>query len=221
MDQKRTDTENLMSLQTLKRLPNYYNYLRGLKKTDIPYVASPLIAKELGLNEVQVRKDLAAVSKNPGIPRKGFEVSPLIDNIAECLGYHNNEDAVLVGAGKLGKALLSYHGFEGQGVRIAAAFDKDKNLFGTCVNSKKIYSLEDLPAMCRKLNIHIAVITVPMQEAQGVCDLLVESGILAIWNFAPTHLRAPKNVLIQNENLATQLALLSQHLTDNLQREEM
>ena len=208
--------DTVMSLQTLKRLPNYFNYLRNLQKNGVPYASAPLVAHEMGLNEVQVRKDLAAVSSSPGKPRKGFEVAQLVDSIAECLGYHNKEDAILVGAGKLGKALLGYRGFEEHGVRIVAAFDINKDLIGTSIGSKKIFPMEKLPSLCRRMNVHIAVITVPIQQAQEVCDVLVENGILAIWNFAPTHLQAPKKVLVQNENLATQLALLSQHLAETL-----
>ena len=220
MNYKQLNRNSAMSLQTLKRLPNYYNYLLGLQKNDVPYVSAPSIAQEIGLNEVQVRKDLAAVSSSPGKPRKGFEVAKLIESIAESLGYHNNEDAIIVGAGKLGKALLAYQGFEENGVHIVAAFDSDENTAGTSVGTKKIFAMEKLPSLCKRMNVHVAIIAVPAQQAQGVCDLLVENGIMAIWNFAPTHLRAPKNILIQNENLATQLALLSRHLADKLALEE-
>lgn len=203
-----------LSLQTFRRLPNYYNYLRGLKNEQVLYVAAPAIAKEMGLNEVQVRKDLAAVSHSPGKPRKGFEVEDLLESIGECLGYNNSVDAVLVGAGKLGRALLSYKGFEEHGVRIAAAFDKDEVMAAASEN--KVFPMTKLPAMCRRMHIHIGIITVPAAQAQSVCDLLVQNGILAIWNFAPIHLYVPEGVLVQNENLAAQLAILSRHLAEKL-----
>lgn len=201
-----------LSVQTVRRLPEYYNYLKGRQHAAEKYVAAPAIARDLGLNEVQVRKDLAAVSSVPGKPRKGFVVEDLLRDIGQFLGYHNREDAVLVGAGKLGTALLAYPGFEEHGVRIVAAFDENKDMVGQTVAKKKIFPMEKLPALCRRLKAQIGIIAVPAQSAQEVCDLLVESGMRAIWNFAPVHLKAPGNVLVQNENLAASLALLSQRM---------
>ncbi len=212
-------TGNTMSLQAFRRLPYYYSFLRELQEEKIQYIAAPAIAKALELNEVQVRKDLAAVSRYPGKPRIGFYVDSLIESIQECLGYHNSEDAVLVGAGKLGRALLAYKGFENHGVRIIAAFDKDANVAGTSEGSKKIFPMEKLPDICARMHVHMGIITVPASEAQAVCDLLVENGILAIWNFAPIHLKVSEGVLVQNENMAAQLAVLSRHLTERIVRE--
>ncbi len=205
-----------LSLQTFKRLPSYYGYLRGLAEREIDYVAAPALAQEMGLNEVQVRKDLAAVSRAPGKPRKGFEVKELMASISECLGYHNREDAVLVGAGQLGKALLAYKGFEEQGVRIVAAFDEDETLAGVSVGGKMVFPMSRLASICQRMQVHVGIITVPTAYAQAVCDQLVECGVLAIWNFAPTHLKVPPEVLVQNENMAASLALLSQHLADKI-----
>lgn len=206
----------MMPLQTFKRLPNYYTYLQRLHADHVLYASAPSIAKAMGLNEVQVRKDLAAVSRNPGKPRKGFVLEELMDSIGECLGYHNREDAVLVGAGMLGKALLAYTGFEEHGVRIVAAFDNDENVVGTKAGGKNIFTISQLPSLCRRLNAHLAILTVPPQEAQAMCDMLVKNGILAIWNFAPVHLEVPKEVIVHNENMAAQLATLSQHLAEKL-----
>ncbi|MDR1271416.1 MAG: redox-sensing transcriptional repressor Rex [Clostridiales Family XIII bacterium] len=205
-----------LSVQTFKRLPDYFNYLRELQRVKIKYIGAPAIAKSMGLGEVQVRKDLASVSPNPGKPRVGFEVEELIKSIGNYLGYNNTQDAVLVGAGNLGKALLGYPGFEGQGVRIVAAFDKDENLAETMVGSKKIFPMEKLSSMCSRMHIHIGIITVPAPQAQEVCKLMVESGILAILNFAPVHLEVPNDVLVQNENMALQLAILSRHLAEKM-----
>ena len=210
------DKETALSLQAFRRLPNYYNYLQALQRDKVEYVASPAIARAMGLNEVQVRKDLAAVSHSPGKPRKGFVVKDLVDSIGEYLGYHNSEDAILVGAGKLGRALLSYKGFEEHGVRIVAAFDADEKVVEAGEGGKRIFPMARLPSICRRLHAHMGIITVPAREAQAVCDLMVENGILAIWNFAPVHLAVPGGVLVQNENMAAQLALLSRHLAEKI-----
>lgn len=211
------NNENTLSVQALQRLPNYYNYLKELQKSKVEYVAAPAIANAMALNEVQVRKDLAAVSHSPGKPRKGFVVESLVEDIGAYLGYHNSEDAILVGAGRLGRALLSYKGFEEHGVCIVAAFDANEELTRLPQDGKNIFAMEKLPAICRRMHVHMGIITVPATQAQSVCDLMVANGILAIWNFAPVHLRVPEGVLVQNENLAAQLAILSRHLCKNIE----
>lgn len=205
-----------LPLQTFRRLPDYYDYLSGLCGGQVQYVSAPVIAKEMGLNEVQVRKDLAAASSCPGKPRKGFEVEQLLRDIGKCLGYHNKEDAVLVGAGRLGKALLDYKGFEERGVSIVAAFDADEKVVGENVGNKSILHISRMASICERMHIHIGIITVPAAQAQTACDLLIQSGILAIWNFAPVHLHVPEGVLVENANMSSQLALLSRHLEDKL-----
>lgn len=196
-----------ISTQTLRRLPYYLNYLVSAEP-ESGYISAAAVASALSLNEVQVRKDLATVCQTRGIPKKGFPVEELIEGLRDCLGQNNVYDAVLVGAGNLGRALLSYKGFEQYGLNIVAAFDIKE---GTS-NGKKIFSLEKLPDIIKRLNIKIAVITVPGEAAQEVCNTLTENGILAVWNFAPAHLTVPNGVLVQNENMASSLAVLSNHL---------
>jgi redox-sensing transcriptional repressor len=118
----------VISRQALERMPYYLQYLKKLKNAGVSVVAAPAIAEALNLNEVQVRKDFAAVSTTKGKPKAGFEVSALINNMESFLGYHNVTDAVLVGAGSLGRALLSYQGFDECGMHIVAAFDVDERL---------------------------------------------------------------------------------------------
>lgn len=210
------EKQSVLSMQALKRLPGYYNYLQELQKTDVEFIAAPAIAKAMGFNEVQVRKDLASVSSCPGIPKKGFPVHELIVSIGGCLGYNNSKDAILVGAGRLGKALLSYDGLEKHGIRIVAAFDSDEALMGRAGVSKQVFPMEKLPEICRRMHIHIGIIAVPAAAAQEVCDLLTESGILAIYNFAPVHLNVPETVLLHSENFAAQLAILSRNLEERI-----
>jgi redox-sensing transcriptional repressor len=211
------DTCKEISRQTLKRLPYYLNQLNNLKQEGITQASSPQIAAALGYNDIQVRKDLASVSSSPGRPKMGFMVSELIDDIENFLGYRNTNDAVLIGAGSLGKALLAYKGFQSYGINIAAAFDSDESKVGTEVDGKHVFSLDKLDDLCKRLNIHIGIITVPVGNAQEVCNMLISGGIKAIWNFAPTRLKVPEGILVQNENMAESLALLSQHLKQQCQ----
>mgnify|MGYP003105736765 CR=1 FL=1 len=202
-----------ISRKTLERLPIYHHYLEHkLLKEGTETISAPSIAAELQLNEVQVRKDLAMVSRNGGKPKMGYQVTELIKDMEEFLGYHNNNQAVLVGAGSLGKALLSYKGFEQYGVKIVMAFDTDGRKVNTKIGGKMVLPFEMLENQCQRMNIHIGIITVPAQAAQEVCDHLVAAGVRAIWNFAPIHLTVPEHVLVQNENMAVSLAALSKYL---------
>lgn len=207
---------SVISKQTLKRLPDYLNFLKTLQEDDMFYISSPTIAKAMRLNEVQVRKDLAAVSANGGKPKKGFPISELIESISSFLGYDNTKEAVLVGTGQLGRALLSYKGFEDYGIKIVAAFDKLP--VSSTIGSVPVLTMDKLEDLCNRMHIHIGIITVPDSAAQEVCDRLVKSEILAIWNFAPVHLKVPEHILVQNENMAVSLSLLSKHLKRSLEK---
>ncbi|MBE7033562.1 MAG: redox-sensing transcriptional repressor Rex [Ruminococcaceae bacterium] len=204
--------KNILSKQALKRLPVYMSYLKSIDQKEVEYISSSTVAEALDMNDVQVRKDLAAVCKSSGIPKKGFVVRDLIGGISDFLGYSQGNDAILIGAGNLGMALMSYRGFDNYGINIVAAFDSRAEV----VDNKKIFDISRLQEMCKKLNVKIGIITVPDTAAQKVCDLLVESGIMAIWNFAPTHIKAPEDILVQNENMASSLAVLSNHLREKM-----
>ena len=205
-----------ISKQALNRMPYYLQHLKKLHSEGIKIIAAPAIAESLELNEVQVRKDFAAISTTKGKPKAGFPVKELVDNMENFLGYHNLDDAVLIGAGSLGRALLSYKGFESCGLNIVAAFDSDDSALGSDVCGKKVLPSSKLSDICRRMNIHIGIIAVPADQAQAVCDQLVSCGILAIWNFAPVHLSAPARILVQNENMAASLAILSNHLREKV-----
>ena len=198
-----------VSKSVLKRLPVYLSYLRGLPENGTPYISATALANALGMGEVQVRKDLALVSDG-GRPKIGYFRESLIEDISQFLGYDNTTDAILVGAGKLGQALLGYSGFAAYGLNILAAFDVASD--GGSVDGKNIHPMEQLESFCRQNKVLMGLITVPVQNAQEVCDRLIKCGIKAVWNFAPTHLDVPEGILVQNENMATSLAVLSMHL---------
>jgi redox-sensing transcriptional repressor len=189
----------------------YLHLLKALPEGGMTNISATMIANGLKLNDVQVRKDLALVSQG-GRPRTGYDIRRLIADIEHCLGYDNADSAVLVGAGNLGRALLSYEGFAEFGLDIVAAFDRPEYTVCHTVAGKQVYPLEKLPGICSRMKINIGIITVGAGEAQSICDRLVESGVTAIWNFAPVHLTVPDHVLVQNENLAGSLAILSKQL---------
>ncbi len=199
-----------ISKSVLKRLPGYLSYLRGIPEDASPYISATALANALGMGEVQVRKDLAAVSDG-GRPKIGYLRETLIEDISQFLGYDNTTDAILVGAGRLGRALLGYSGFDAYGLNILAAFDA-ASVSDQSEGEKPIYSIDQMESFCRSRKVLMGIITVPAQYAQEVCDQLIRCGIKAIWNFAPIHLDVPGNILVQNENMATSLAVLSMHL---------
>ena len=199
-----------ISKSVLKRLPVYLAYLKSLPDDSPPYISATALANALGMGEVQVRKDLALVS-NGGRPKIGYQRENLAEDINQFLGYDNTTDAILVGAGKLGQALLGYSGFDAYGLNILAAFDV-KPATDRTEDGKLILPMEELESFCRTHKILMGIITVPADHAQEVCDKLIACGIKAIWTFAPVHLDVPENILVQNENMATSLAVLSMHL---------
>ncbi|MEN6338822.1 MAG: redox-sensing transcriptional repressor Rex, partial [Clostridiaceae bacterium] len=166
-----------ISRQALQRMPYYLQSLRAALDSGAEIISAPTVAAQLGLNEVQVRKDFASVSNIAGKPKTGFQTRELIAAIESCLGYDNSNEAVLVGAGSLGRALLSYRGFEAYGLSIVAAFDVDANLTGGEISGKQVLPMSKLTSICQSMNIHIGIITVPASQAQAVCDALVSSGV--------------------------------------------
>ncbi len=207
--------ERSISKQTLQRLPLYLSFLKTLDlKKDHQFISATGIAEALGLNDVQVRKDLSMVSSR-GRPKIGYATPELIEDIEEYLGYSNQVDAIIVGVGNLGRALISYAGFRAYGLNIVAGFDLVDGQNGE-VSGKPIYDISRIGEICKEISAKIAIITVPASEAQSVCDILVSCGILAIWNFAPILLKVPQGVLVQNENMASSLAVLSKHLEKKL-----
>ena len=207
-----------VSKSVLKRLPGYLDYLKSLSENGPVHISATALANALGMGEVQVRKDLAMVSDG-GRPKIGYVRQALIDDIEQFLGYDNTTDAVLIGAGKLGQALLDYKGFEEYGLNILAAFDTAPKT-EIAEGCKPIYHLDELEGFCRKHKVLMGIITVPGDYAQDVADRLVGCGIKAIWNFAPARLDVPANILVQQENMATSLAVLSMHLQAHIKDEK-
>lgn len=201
--------ESNISSASLKRLPRYLRVLKEKQKQEVEFISSTAIANELMLNPIQVRKDLAFVSVTDGKPGVGFEVKELIKNLEDFLGLRNSVNAIIIGAGRLGHALLNYNGFENN-INILAAFDFDK----TKCDNKNVFYINKMGKVIEKENVDIGIIAVPRAEAQKVCDELIEFGIKAIWNFAPANIKVPDNVVLKNEDLSASLSILLKMLED-------
>ena len=202
--------KNGISKATLGRIPMYLDLLRDLPEERYEHISATPIARKLSLGEVQVRKDLASIS-GAGKPKLGYITNELINQIEEALGYNRSTKAVLVGAGKLGRALLQFDEFQKYGVEISAAFDSNEQII-SLAGKTEILPMNQFEYFCKTQNVQLGIITVGEGSAQAVCDQMVKSGITAIWNFAPCKLKVPDGILLQNENLALSLAHLNNQL---------
>ena len=198
-----------ISKATIARMPLYLHFLQEENSKGSQYISSTVIAQNISVSSVLVRKDLALVSSQEGRPRLGFAVSRLIVDIEKFLGYDNLSNVVIVGAGGLGRAFLGYEGFKSNGLNVVAAFDVNKKLVGQTVAGKPILHMNELKEFVREHRIPIGIVTVPKQVAQEVVNELVEAGVRAILNFAPTPIRAPKDIVVKTEDLAASLAILA------------
>lgn len=216
---KRDNSSLVVMKSTLSRLPLYYSFISKLEEDGVEYVSSALVAQSLNMNPVLVRKDLSGVSSVTGKPRTGFEVVTLLKDLSEYLGYNNLDEAILVGVGGLGRTLLGNTEFSKLGLNIVVGFDKNPDLNGMQIGSKYVLPISKMKSFIKRTGIKIGIITVPADQAQAVCDLMVNSGILAIWNFAFTLLNVPQGILVKNENLPSSLAMLSHKLAKKLKLE--
>jgi len=191
---------------TIRRLPSYLRVIKALDFEGREFVSATDIANELGIDSIKVRKDLA-YTEATGKPRVGYRITELMHGIRSIIGWDRNSEAILVGAGCLGSALLGFPGFSKRGLNFVAAFDADREKYGTYVHECEIKPIEELEKFITERLIEIAVLTVPSFAAQQVTDRLVNAGIKGIWNFSPVRLKVPPSVVVQSENLMSGLAV--------------
>lgn len=198
----------------LPAIRRYPSYLRRLKMYEIggtEWISATTLAEDLGLSAILVRKDLACTGLE-GRPKYGFAINPLIMAIEKSLGWDNTTDAILVGAGNLGTALMGYDGFTQYGLQIIAVFDSDPQKIGSKVHGVEILDMDKVVGFIERTKIPMAVLTVPASSAQMLGVKLCEAGIRGIWNFAPVKLKLSKDVIIQRVDLASSFAELSSRL---------
>lgn len=197
---------------TLGRLPLYYRVLVAAEETGVEILSSAELGESAGVDSAQVRKDLTYFGQF-GRPGVGYNVANLLMELERILGLKNPNEAVLVGAGRLGMAICNYPGFSRYGLKIVAMFDVDPEKIGQQLDGLEVFSLEKLERIVGKLGIQIGIITTPAPSAQQVAQKLVAAGVRAIWNFAPVNLKVPPGIILHNEDLAVGLATLSHYLS--------
>jgi redox-sensing transcriptional repressor len=200
---------------SLRRLAVYYRSLQGMLAAGASQVSCADLARALGLDPTQVRKDIE-MTGIVGKPRVGYPLEELARWIENFLGWNRPKDAVLAGAGSLGSALLGYERFRRHGMQIVAAFDTDPEKIGQRIHGREVQPLMFLPDFVRQRKTPVGVIATPAAAAQSVADLMVSGGIRAIWNFAPAHIHVPDGFILQNEDLYHSLASLSFKLESKL-----
>lgn len=196
----------------LERLIRYYRYLSELtSKRTVETVTSAQLGAALDIDPTQVRKDFGAIGLM-GISRVGYEVCEVCRAIRNVFGFNRPYSSVLVGTGHLGSALLQYKGFSRYGLRIVAAFDNDPEKVGTEIAGIPVHSTRSLKSYIKNHQIRMAIITTPVSVSQEITDRLADAGVKAIWNFSPTRLHAPEDILIRNEHISLGLAQVAYHL---------
>ncbi|MCL6602344.1 MAG: redox-sensing transcriptional repressor Rex [Paenibacillus sp.] len=202
-----------ISEAVVRRLPVYLRFLNDLHKREIATVSSQELGQKLDLNPAQIRKDLAYFG-DFGRKGIGYDVPYLIEKIRHILKLDQPLNVALVGAGNLGQALSNYNAFLKDTMKITAVFDSYQPKVGQKINSLIVQPMEELGSTIREQGIRIGIITVPEIEAQNVADILVESGIEAILNFAPVILKTPSNIRIHAADFTTDLQSLAYYLQD-------
>lgn len=197
-----------ISTAVIKRLPRYYRYLGDLLEKDVIRISSKELSEKMNVTASQIRQDLNNFG-GFGQQGYGYNVLHLYTEIGKILGLDKKYNAVIIGAGHLGQALANYSDFERRGFKFKGIFDVDLEKIGTTVGGLEVMSMDKLEKFVKEESISIATLTVPKTKAVQIANNLVEWGVKAIWNFAPTDLNLPSDVLVENVHLAESLMRLS------------
>jgi redox-sensing transcriptional repressor len=199
--------QKVAAAPSIRRLPSYLHIVRQTQQDGHEFISGTLIAQELNLEPIQVRKDLS-ITGIIGKPKKGYPVDELIHSIERFLCWSVPRDAILVGAGNLGSALMGYQAFQLHGLHLIAAFDVDAQKIGKHIHGVLVLSANTLEVETRGFGVKTAILTVPSSQAQSVADTLVKAGVEGIWNFTNVKLKVPDTVAVQNEDLSSGYAML-------------
>ena len=204
---KNNENQIILPEPTIRRLPWYLSYVRVLDLLHVEYVSSPQISKELNVQSSQIAKDLSFLNIR-GKTRIGYEVRSLLVELEEFLGFNRQHDAVVIGTGSLGAALMQDHGLTHYGLNIVAGFDVRSEVIGKHLGGLPVLDINELVAWQREHRVSIAILTVPVERAQETADLAIASGVRALWNFTPYRIKAPEDVVIANTSIYAHLAII-------------
>lgn len=189
---------------SLKRLSNYKNVLYKLKALGFVKVFSDNLGDAIGVSAAQVRSDLSKFGITSGNKKGGYPIDELLTNVKEILGKGEIQKSIVVGCGKMGRAIMNYTGFPVDGMRVVAGFDTNPVLASEG-NRIPIYCLDQLNRIVSEEKITVAIMTVPESAAAQVYDMLQRAGIKGVLNFAPVQLRSTETCIVNNINIALEL----------------
>lgn len=199
---------NKVSMAVVRRLPKYYRYLSELKEKEIMRISSKELSKLTGFTASQIRQDLNNFG-GFGQQGYGYNVEDLQVQLGKILGLDKVYETIIVGAGNLGQAIANYKGFALAGFKVTALFDKNPKMVGLNIRGIQIHDMDELEDYIENNEVEIGIICTPKEGSQEIADILVNSGIKAIWNFAPADLKVPEDVVIENVHLNESLYTLS------------
>lgn len=203
--------ENKVSITVIRRLPKYYRYLGELIEKGINRISSQELSKMTGFTASQIRQDLNNFG-GFGQQGYGYNVEELHCELGKILGLETVYNTVIAGSGNLGQAIANYRGFEDAGFKVVSLFDKNPRVIGLKIRDIEIRDVEIMADFIRENNIEIGIITSPKESAQEIADVFIEAGIKGIWNFAPTDLDIPEEMIVEDVRLNESLFTLSYFL---------
>ncbi len=206
-------TEKMISRAVIKRLPRYYRYLGELMENDIERISSKELSERMKVTASQIRQDFNNFG-GFGQQGYGYNVEYLYHEIGKILGLTKMHNVVIIGAGNVGRAIANYQDFEKRGFHFAAIFDNNPDIIGRRIGDCIIMSTDDMEEYFINNEVDIAALTVPKSSAPAVAARVVSWGVKAIWNFAPTDLSLPGEVLVENVHLAESLMRLSYRIKE-------
>ncbi len=209
-----------VSPAVIRRLPRYFRYLRELIRQGKMRISSGELSRLMQVTASQIRQDLNCFG-GFGQQGYGYNVNYLYERICDLLGVDAGVQAVIIGAGDLGRALVRAPMFEKRGVNIVSMFDVDKNLIGRTVGGVLIRDMAQLEEFCRELTVDMAVLTLPKEHAAEVSERLVACGIRGLWNFTGKELEIDTDrVAVENVHLGDSLMILNYRLCEGSRKTE-
>ena len=202
------DGKNKISMAVIRRLPKYHRYLKDLLERDIKRISSKELSEIIGFTASQIRQDLNNFG-GFGQQGYGYNVEELYSEISKILGLNKNYNVVIMGAGNLGQALANYTNFQKVGFNVQAMFDINPKLIGIKIRDVEVKDMDDIESYLVENRTDVAIICTNRDSAQDVADKLINGGVKAIWNFAPTDLKVPEDIIVENVHLVESLLTLT------------
>lgn len=200
--------EREISQAVIQRLPRYYRYLGDLLENNVERISSGDLSKRMNVTASQIRQDLNNFG-GFGQQGYGYNVKYLHTEIGKILGLDEEHSFIIIGAGNLGQALANYASFETSGFVLKGIFDVNPKLKDVKIRGIQIHMMDTMKSFIKDHNIEIAVLTIPKENASEVADILADTEIKGIWNFAHTDLRLPERIIVENVHLSDSLMRLS------------